>query len=93
MFVAMTFSGGAARVFVNGHLDTCPESNPFPVAPHLFDGGTDGADFTVGTNSVRHQWSNPFGGILGGLAVYRRALTETELTSLANMDRMIFVTG
>ncbi|MCC5850733.1 MAG: LamG domain-containing protein [Verrucomicrobia bacterium] len=82
VFVAMTFAKGESRVFVDGRLDKCPESNPFQTSPQLFDGGKDGADFTVGMNSVRQQWSNPFGGTLGGLAVYRRALKAEELQTL-----------
>ena len=87
-FVAMTFGGGTSRVFVNGRLDACPESNPFQTSPRIFDGGKDGADFTVGMNSVRQTWSNPFGGILGGLAVYRRALSADEIARLAQAFRV-----
>lgn len=82
-FVAMSHRPGVTRVYVNGKLDFCGESNPFPGPASIFDGGDDGADFTVGINAVRGQWSNPFGGILGGLAVYRRALDETEIARLA----------
>jgi len=84
-FVAMAFSGGTVRIHVNGALDTCPESNPFPVRDVIFDGGRDGADFTVAANSVRGVLDNFYGGLLGGVAVYGRALAETELISLAGV--------
>lgn len=76
---AMTYKQGTVRVYVNGELDACPESNPFDGPASVFDGGRDGADFSIGTNSVRGTWSNLFGGLIGGVAVFRRALSDGEM--------------
>lgn len=81
---AMSYEKGTIRVYFDGRLDACDESNPFDGPARIFDGGREGADFTVGTNSVRREWSNPFGGLFGGLAVYNRALKDEELQKLAS---------
>lgn len=80
--VAMSYDGKFSRVYVNGKLDTLEHSNPFPYDEGLFDAGADGADFTVGSNSVGGKPSNFFDGWLGGLAVYNRALSDDEMLKL-----------
>jgi len=85
--VAMSYDGQFSRAYVNGKLDTLEHSNPFPYTDGLFDGGADGADFTVGSNSVSGKPSNFFDGWIGGLAVYNRALSEDEMKKLASMPR------
>lgn len=78
--IAMTYDGKHSRVYVNGKLDAEENYNPFPYDKGLFDGGNDGADFTVGANHVAGlQNNNRFGGLIGGLAVFDRALSEEEL--------------
>lgn len=64
---------------VTGYLG---KTNPFPYEEGIFDGGADGANFTVGSNSVRNAMENHFVGKIGGLAVFDRALTEAELTEM-----------
>ncbi|MCC5846036.1 MAG: LamG domain-containing protein [Verrucomicrobia bacterium] len=80
--VGMTAGRDGIRLYVNGKLDVCDQSNPFPMSDSIFDGGEDGADFTVGANSVRGGPGNCFGGLFGGLAVYNRALRAEEMQLL-----------
>ncbi len=81
--VAMSYDGEYSRVYVNGRLDVLAEYNPFPLKRGLFDGGENGAPFTVGAVHRSNEWGNFFGGDIGGLAVYDRALSESELIQLA----------
>jgi hypothetical protein len=81
--VAMSYDGAFSRVFVDGKLDTLEQYNPFPYPDGLFDGGENGAPFTVGAVHRSNEWGNFFGGEIGGLAVYNRALSELEMTQIA----------
>ncbi|RBP46072.1 concanavalin A-like lectin/glucanase superfamily protein [Roseimicrobium gellanilyticum] len=81
--LAMSYDGKASRVFVNGKLDSLEQYNPFPYPDGLFDGGADGADFTVGAVHRGGSWGNFFDGRMGGLAIFNRALSEDELAKLA----------
>ncbi|GAB4456759.1 MAG: hypothetical protein OHK0029_15310 [Armatimonadaceae bacterium] len=92
--LAMTYDGTTACAYLDGTLDHRGKRNPYHYPGGLFDGGPDGSDFTVGavlrpekvTDDLQEQGSilgNPFYGLLGGLAVYRRALTPKEIASLA----------
>ena len=77
--VAMRYDGRESQVFINGHLDSWEFRNPFPYPVGLFDGGDDGAAFTVGAVHRGGEWGNFFGGRIGGLAVFDRALSDEEL--------------
>ncbi len=81
--IAMSYDGRYSRVFVDGRLDAREQYNPFPYPYGLYDGGSNGAPFTVGAVHRHGAWGNFFGGLLGGLAVYRRALSEAELSRIA----------
>ena len=81
--LAMTYDGRESRVYVNGKLDAQEQYNPFPYPDGLFDGGADGADFTVGAVHRGGSWGNFFGGQIGGLAIFKRALSEAEMQHLA----------
>jgi hypothetical protein len=81
--MAMTYDGRASRVYVDGRLDAMQHYNPFPYAEGIFDGGADGADFTVGAVHRGGAWGNFFAGHLGGLAVFDRALSDMEMRTLA----------
>lgn len=83
--IAMQYDGQESRVYVNGKLDSLEHYNPFRYADGLFDGGADGADFTVGAVHRGGSWGNFFDGLIGGLAVYDRALSVTELQTLASL--------
>ena len=80
--VAMSYDGKASRVYLNGKLDSWELRNPFPYEEGIFDGGAEGADFTVGAVNRSKEWGNFFGGRIGGLAVFKRALTEVEMLRL-----------
>jgi hypothetical protein len=76
-------------VYVDGRLDALEHYNPFPYPDGLFDGGDTGADFTVGAVHRGGEWGNFFGGRLGGLAVFNRALSDGELRALAAGDAQV----
>lgn len=89
--IAYTYDYQALRVYVNGELDRNDNYNPFYWSKPIHDGGKNGADFTVAQRSVPSWPDYPegtpgnkvgFGGVLGGLAVYRRALAPEELKKL-----------
>lgn len=83
-FAAFTYDGQTVRAYHNGRFDEREGRNPFDYPQGLFDGGDDGADFTVGAVSRSGEPGNFFHGVLGGLAVFNRALTDDELQSMAN---------
>lgn len=85
--LVMSYDGKASRVFVNGVLDAWELRNPFPYEDGIFDGEADGADFTVGAVHRGGTWGNFFGGTIGGLAVFKRALNEAEIAALAEAGR------
>ena len=78
-----TYDGHAARSYLNGILDVRPVRNPYPYEGGLFDAGPNGADFTVGAVHRHATMGNWFTGLLGGLAIYRRALSDDEMRRLA----------
>lgn len=97
---AMTYDGFQACAYLDGQLDERKGRNPFPYGGALFDGGPKGADFYVGaTPRPRHidddgtehgsVVANPFFGVLGGLAIYRRALSIHELRLLSEISTQI----
>ena len=89
--IAYTYDHEALRVYVNGELDRNGNYNPFYWDKPIHDGGEDGSDFTVAQRGVPSWPDYPkgepgnkvgFGGVLGGLAVYKRALAPEELKDL-----------
>jgi hypothetical protein len=92
--VAISYDGRQAYAWLNGELDVRGDRNPYAYPGGIFDGGAEGADFTVGAVQ-RPEWvdedrqphgaitANPFHGLLGGLAIYDRALTADEIRALA----------
>lgn len=80
--VGFTYDGEAARAYLDGMLDEREGRNPFPYPEGLYNGGADGADFTVGAVSRSGEPGNFFHGILGALAVFRRALSPDEMAQL-----------
>lgn len=81
--VAFTYDGEYACAYLNGVLDERAGRNPFHYPHGLFDGGDDGADFTIGAVSRSGEAGNFFHGMIGGIAVYDRALTDEEILGLA----------
>lgn len=95
--VAITYGSGVAKAWLNGRLDARGDRNPYAYPGGIFDGGPQGADFTVGAVAkpervemengapveMGHVQSNLFHGLLGGLAVFCRCLTDGEIAELA----------
>jgi len=70
-------------------LDALPDCNPFPFATGVFDGGASGADFTVAHRPNRERdphaeslGDGRFAGMIAGLAIYDRALSDREMAGL-----------
>lgn len=80
--VAFTFDGVWARIYVDGKLDYRPGLNPYYWPHAINDGGADGSDFTVGAVYRGGTMGNWFTGRLGGLAVYREALSAEAVAGL-----------
>ena len=95
--IAFTYDQKQIKVYVDGQLDTNATYNPFLWDKPIFSGGDLGSDFTVAQRALPKwpgypQVVNPthgegFDGVLGGLAVYNRALTATEMNGLYNATK------
>lgn len=82
--VGFTYDGKNARLYRNGCLDARPGHNPYPYPGGLFDGGADGADFTVGAVHRGGEMGNWFTGFLGGLLVCSSVLSPQTVRALAD---------
>lgn len=96
--IAMTYDGQYAKAYLDGKLDVRGDRNPFYFPGGLYDGGENGADFTVGAvfrpdqvledlTEIGSRAGNPFVGLLGGLAVYNRGLSDDEVMTLARLPK------
>lgn len=83
--LAMVYDGRDIRVYVNGQLDQNPRADPFrgnrSLNPYnypgsIFDGGRNGAPFTVGGVHRSGEMGNWFIGRLAELTVYDSALAD-----------------
>lgn len=81
--VAFTYDGTFAKVYLDGRLDRREKFNPYRYDEGLFDGGPDGADFTVAAVHRSGEMGNFFAGDIAGLAVFREALGDEEMARLA----------
>jgi len=85
--VATTYDSIAIRAYINGVLYPEPGNNPYPYPKGIYQPSSDaeGADFSIGANFVNETSGGPalihnrFNGLMGGLAVYKQALTEDEV--------------
>lgn len=84
-FVGMTYDGREARSYLNGKFDPRPGRNPYPYPQGIFDGGADGSDFTVGAVDRSAIMGNWFVGLIAGIAVFGRDLTEAEMAALSEV--------
>ncbi len=89
--IAFTYDQKAIRVYVDGKLDENGNYNPFYWDKPIYDAGDKGGDFTVAQRDVRTWPDYPegapgnkvgFGGVLGGVAVFDRALTPEEIQNV-----------
>ena len=97
--IAFTYDGEYIKSFLNGEfLEREPELiehtkgfEGYPDGliqsknPYYFpDGmGNNGSDFTVGAVLLKNGMGNFYHGLIGGLAVFNRALTENEIRELS----------
>ncbi len=77
-----TYDGEHAKVYLDDQLDQRDQYNPFYYPDGLYDGGSERADFTVGAVDRSNEIGNFYNGLLGGLAVFNRALTAAEIARL-----------
>ena len=80
--VAFSYDCMHARSYLNGALDEFGDKNPYHYPGKLYGSRASGADFTVGAVDRSGVMGNWYRGLLGGLAVYGRALTGDEIASL-----------
>lgn len=80
-----TYDGEAATLYLDGQLDAREGYNPLPYPQGLYDGGEHGSDFTVGAVDRSGEPGNYYEGLLGGLAIYNRALDAAEISQLARL--------
>lgn len=90
--IAFTYDHKSLKVFFNGELDENGNYNPFFWEKPIFDGGKDGADFTIAQRALPAWPGYPievvpthnegFGGLLAGVAIYDRALNVDEVMGL-----------
>lgn len=88
--IGFTYDQREVRVYVDGQFSDNGTANPFVWDKPIFDPGDDGPDFTIAQRDHPKWPSYPqgtgpregFQGVLGGLAVYNRALTAEEFRQL-----------
>lgn len=81
--LGLTYDGQQVAAWHGGLLEAQPTVNPYLLPGGLHDGGPDGSDFTVGGVHRGGEMGNFFTGLIGGLGVWRRALTPAEMWALA----------
>ncbi len=100
--VAFTYDRSYIRSYLNGiflarqaelidntiRFDDCPNGLVQSKNPYYFPHGMgdNGSDFTVGAVLLRQGMGNFFKGLIGGLAVYSRALEASELRQMAKLS-------
>lgn len=98
--VAFTYDGNYIKSYFNGKFEArmpelihhtkgfegYPDGLTQIKNPYYFpDGiGDNGSDFTVGAVQLKNGMGNNFMGLIGGLVVYRRALSENEIHFIVN---------
>jgi hypothetical protein len=82
--VGFTYDGEEIRAYYNGDFEAHDGYNPFHFPNGIYDGGPDGSGFKVGVSDDLHgEECNWFAGIIGGVAVFSRALNAEEIKHLA----------
>jgi hypothetical protein len=79
---AFTYDGEHVRAYIDGRFDERPQRNPYVHRPGLLDAGPGGSAFTVGAVHRKGEMGNWFAGLLGGVAVFSRALRADEIRGL-----------
>jgi hypothetical protein len=81
-YLAFTYDSEYSRIFLDGRLDTREQLNPYAYKGGLYNGGPQGADFTVGAVDRSGEIGNWFTGLIGGLAVFNRAISTAEIKQM-----------
>ena len=91
---ANVYDGEHIYAYVNGTLIANGDSNPYPLEGGIFSPrglpGRIGAEFGVGANRINStvggppQWSNKWAGLIGGIAVWDRALSGADVRDFCN---------
>ena len=81
--VAFSYDGKYARSYLNGKLDVREKFNPYFYDEGIHDGGDNGSEFTVGGVFRLGEMGNWYVGLLGGLAVFNRKLSDDEVFELS----------
>ncbi|MNI33225.1 hypothetical protein D3C73_871610 [compost metagenome] len=74
-----TYDGTYSVAYLDGKIDERETYNPYLYEGGLHDGGVSGADFTVGAVHRSEEMGNFYTGLIGGLAVFNRALSAEEM--------------
>lgn len=85
--VALSYDGQQAAAWLDGVLEHQQTVNPYLLPGGLNDGGPNGSDFTIGGVHRGGEMGNFFTGQIGGLGVWRRALSPAEMWALAHPSR------
>lgn len=102
--VAFTYDGHRIKSYLNGQFkkrkpELISHTTGYPgypsglvqvKNPYLFPEGMgdNGSDFTVGAVRLKNGMGNFFKGQIGGLAIYRRALSAKELKRISQLTRL-----
>ena len=87
--VAFSYDGLYARSYLNGRLDEFGKKNPYYYPGVLYSPETGRSDFTVGAVDRSGEIGNWFRGLVGGLAIFGRALSDDEIASLPSVDKIV----
>ena len=81
--IGFTYDGKEVRAYYNGRFELFEGNNPYAFPNGIYDGGREGVAFRVGVSDEVRPSRNWFAGVLGGLAVFKRALGDEEMLRLA----------
>lgn len=82
--VAFTYDGQNVKAYLNGKLDERGDRNPYYYPYGILNGGESGSDFTVAGVDRSGEMGNWYVGLIGGLAVFNKALSEEKVMKLYN---------
>ena len=83
--IGFTYDRTHIKSYLDGVLDERETMNPYFYPEGIFLGDENGSNFTVGGVYRLGEMGNWFTGLLGGLAVYDRALTAEEMKDIMNV--------
>ena len=84
--IGFTYDDHEIKSYYNGTFDAREKTNPYSYELGLFDGGDDGADFTVGAVHRHDEMGNFFVGQIGMIAIFDKMLTEKEIAEIYTLQ-------